>query len=58
MRRLLLQEERERERAARYADDNSDGELHLISDDEIEAMRKEAEEEERNERQAEVRPVV
>ncbi len=55
---MLLQEERERERAARYADDNSDGELHLISDDEIEAMRKEAEEEERNERQAEVRPVV
>ena len=51
---LTAQEERDREKAARHTDDNSDEELHLIGDDEIEAMRREAEEEERNERQAEV----
>lgn len=49
-----VQEERERERAARFTDDNSEEEMNLIGDDEIEAMRREAEEEERNERQAEV----
>ena len=47
-------EEREREKAARHTEDNPEEELNLIGDDEIEAMRREAEEEERKERQAEV----
>lgn len=49
-----MQEEREREKAAKQADESPEAELNLISDDEIEAMRREAEEEERNERKAEV----
>ena len=51
---LGLQEEREREKASKQADESPEAELNLISDDEIEAMRREAEEEERNERKAEV----
>ena len=53
--RRTMQEEREREKAARMAEEHSEAELDLINDDEIEAMRREALEEERNERRVEVR---
>lgn len=50
----FLQVEREREKAARLSKEGSEAELDLIHDDEIEAMRREALEEEREERSLEV----